>query len=323
MTCTNSTNLCLTCDAATRYPGNCTCLPGYYDDGISSACQPCLPQCVTCSNGVNCTTCTAVIKQLTSSAHCACSNGYLEPACTPCAYSCQTCITQADNCVLCDGSKYRYYYNNGSSGKGECLCYTGYYDDGTSMLCQSCHYSCLTCTSRSSCTSCPSSRVFDTSNIYCVCSSQMYQNSTSLSCSACHYSCANCSAIDVCTSCNTVSMYRIPDNLYNTSLCICSNGYYSDGTHELCLPCNSKCSTCSSYTLCTACNLTTTFRVLDTNTSTCICTFGYYESTIDNLCHICHPSCVSCNNGISCLTCKTNRVIDANNLLCVCIDGYF
>ena len=94
-----------------------------------------------------------------------------------------------------------------------------------------CHPSCLTCISASACTSCPVNRVFDTNNIYCVCNSQMYQNSTSLSCLSCHFSCANCSTYNICTLCDTLAMFRIFDNVNNTNLCICSNGYYSDGVH--------------------------------------------------------------------------------------------
>lgn len=118
LTCGNSSS-CLSCDATTRdITANCSCRPGYYDDGVSSVCQPCLAECVTCINGYTCTSCTPVIKYLASTGRCKCSAGYLEPACTECSYQCQQCTGNADNCVTCNGLVFRYYSFNNATSKG-------------------------------------------------------------------------------------------------------------------------------------------------------------------------------------------------------------
>lgn len=173
---------------------------------------------MTCTNAYSCTSCTPVIKYLTSTSQCKCSAGYLEPSCSVCSYQCQQCTTTADNCVSCNGLNFRYYQLNNVTNKGDCLCYDGYYSDNINSLCLQCHYSCKTCTSSTACLSCPTNRQFDVNNQYCECVSQYYQNSQSLNCLPCHYSCSNCSDYSVCTLCSSANK-----RVYNavTKICNC------------------------------------------------------------------------------------------------------
>lgn len=110
----------------------------------------------------------------------------------------------------------------------QCPCYDGYFDDGSNELCASCHYSCLTCTSYSSCVTCPANRFKNGS--LCSCVDQFYENSLNKKCLQCHYSCKTCQTYSECTSCD-ISIFRTfpisePSNL---TLCACSNGYYDNG----------------------------------------------------------------------------------------------
>lgn len=181
---------------------------------------------MTCANPYNCTSCTSVIRYLTSAARCKCSSGYYEPSCLACTYQCLECTGAADNCVTCNGLAYRYFNFNNATGKGECLCYQGYYSDNVNTLCKPCHYSCLNCTDSTACLSCPVNRIFDTNNQFCVCSAQYYLNNQSLNCVPCHYSCSACSDYSVCTQCNPAK-FRLLNAI--TKLCACSAGYYDDG----------------------------------------------------------------------------------------------
>lgn len=48
-----------------------------------------------------------------------------------CHYSCLTCTNTADrDCLTCERNNYRYIY------EGYCVCFDGFYDDGSSDTCQ-------------------------------------------------------------------------------------------------------------------------------------------------------------------------------------------
>ena len=87
----SSTATCLTCDSATRNISNlanCICLEGFYDDGLSISCKPCLAECLACINGNNCSSC-PVNKVLTSTQNCLCQAKTYPPNCLACNHRCQ------------------------------------------------------------------------------------------------------------------------------------------------------------------------------------------------------------------------------------------
>lgn len=111
LTCNHAT-LCLTCDMTNNTRvfnnGQCDCVPGYYDNGISSVCGPCSYVCLTCVASLSCQTCDPLknrVYNLTSTT-CECPLGYydigngVDSMCYQCQSSCYTC-TNSTACQTC------------------------------------------------------------------------------------------------------------------------------------------------------------------------------------------------------------------------------
>jgi proprotein convertase subtilisin/kexin type 5 len=127
LTCTNS-SICVTCDSATRNTADlsiCSCLTGFYDNGISSSCLACSSTCLTCNNPNNCTTCPSN-RVLTSLQTCICAARTFDPYCLSCDFSCLSCTSTSTTCTSCNGTAMRYL----NTSTSQCLCYAGYYSDG-------------------------------------------------------------------------------------------------------------------------------------------------------------------------------------------------
>lgn len=95
-----------------------------------------------------------------------------------------------------------------------------------------------------------------------------------------------------------------------TSLCydVCPDGTYSNSTIYMCLPCSYTCLTCSSFSVCTNCNLTTNrFQ----NGTTCPPSPGYFDNGTSNTvpCSTVLPGCTSCTDNTTCLTCNSSYYI--------------
>jgi proprotein convertase subtilisin/kexin type 5 len=130
---------------------------------------------------------------------------------------------------------------------------TGYYDDTVNEVCPQCNLTCLTCINGLTCSSCDSARMrtlnstadyAGNTNLKCPCIYKYYSPAPDQICLACHYSCAVCSAgaANNCLYC-TIDAHR--SLVLASSTCKCSNGFYDDGSNELCLPCDAACSICT------------------------------------------------------------------------------
>lgn len=155
---------------------------------------------------------------------------------------CTACYTVTQNRIL-DGNT--------------CVCNSiGYYDDGSSVTCPSCSYTCRTCTGGSSaqCIDCLSTnlRTFDLGT--CPCNPYYYDNGAPM-CVACDRTCYTCSAggSSNCITCNAADFRLVT----NVNTCPCIVGYYDVSPNSICSTCLYSCYTCSgSHTTCTSCNLT-------------------------------------------------------------------
>jgi hypothetical protein len=81
-----------------------------------------------------------------------------------------------------------------------------YFQSGTLVVCASCHFSCASCSSSSSCLGCniTKGRIKDTS--YCKCLSTYYDDLKFEECISCPITCFTCNSFG-CLTCNS-SNYR-------------------------------------------------------------------------------------------------------------------
>lgn len=144
LTCTDRNNAlaCSDCQPH-RYKtssNSCLCSNGFYENITLETCEPCKNSCETCSNSYECVTCPNPTQfhrnQFVDSAkQCRCWPGYYDDgaskACQLCYHSCKTCSgPEKTHCQQCPDSATSFRYKNTTTN--ECLCETGYYDDGSS-----------------------------------------------------------------------------------------------------------------------------------------------------------------------------------------------
>jgi hypothetical protein len=164
-------------------------------------------------------------------------------------------------------SKFSYFWYR----KLTCPDYT--FLNGT--VCQSCHFSCLTCidSASTSCLTCPTTRTYISTNRTCACITNYIDVNVSLCVQlTCQYSCSTCANLNQCATCN--SGYG---RILNGTDCICK-GYTVDvyatmGT-IICYPCYATCYSCSSPFLdgnCLSCNSVKDHRTYFASNNTCIC----------------------------------------------------
>lgn len=255
--------------------------------------------------------------------------------CANCHRTCATCNGLTDGyCLTCPTSSNRV--TNPVSGKCDCL--PGFYDDGSTSVCQPCHFSCSTCMGPNSnqCITCPSGANRDdnsaTGSHDCPCSARFYEKNVLL-CGACDISCGNCSgpASNQCLTCSTTSN-RITTP--SSGSCSCLPGFYSNAA-VVCPACHQSCATCSGglSTNCLTCpDPVTTFRNNNSLTNgSCPCQSPYNDVGVQ-ICSQCHFSCKTCSgpNANQCLTCPTFSVSGRKNPIgslteCVCdkANGYY
>lgn len=137
--------------------------------------------------------------------------------CASCGYRCLTC-TNSTSCSSCDAT------TRNTTDLANCVCLTGFYDDGVSSSCLPCHSTCLECTNPNNCTSCVTNRYLTTSQT-CLCVDRTFEPL----CQACHYSCLTCITSNItCQSCNGTA-FRLYNSAANT--CNCYTSYYDDGSN--------------------------------------------------------------------------------------------
>ncbi|CAD8084764.1 unnamed protein product [Paramecium primaurelia] len=307
---------------------SCLCPPKSYDEPGNPQCIICHNTCLTCigSQSNQCLTCNEVTKRsLNISGECLCDSKYYDSGqseCQACSNVCLECQTSADNCISCQPDKYL----NGNS----CICRTklqgssiSKYQTSNSMTCQSCHYSCLNCTGRSSneCNSCwdLENRILQGKS--CVCMNN-YFDIGKPKCQQCNYRCQNCSISEtLCLSCPPLSL-RILIN----SQCLCPDGYYDDGKNSICQQCHYSCKTCTQIaTKCVSCSGTSQ-RFFDSVFNSCLCKNTYYDAGVE-ICSLCHHSCLTCNGQQynQCISCIDQNVSFRvyNEGICQCLIGYY
>lgn len=243
--------------------------------------------------------------------------------CQPCDPTCYQCTGASNICTACYNSQNRVLVGT------SCVCDSagGFYDDGTSYVCPSCHYSCLTCNGpgSSSCLTCdmvtPANRYFNVNA--CPCMVGFYDASSKV-CMPCHYSCAtatcNGGTSTSCASCNS-AMNRAALN--SSFACPCAPGYYDVGV-EMCILCHYSCLTCSgTNTNCLSCDATD-FRSLNSASKTCPCNTGYYDNMVA-LCAACDSTCWTCSGAlaINCLSCDPAAQRTKVGTSCPCSVYYY
>lgn len=152
-----------------------------------------------------------------------------------------------------------------NSTTNQCECpLIGYFDDNLQSMCQTCHFTCLSCYGTSqNCTSCLNStnRVLTLNK--CLCREGYFDNG-GLMCQKCSYKCLTCDIFaDNCTSCPSTSLRTTP-----APLCDCQIGFYDDGVNTLCQVCDYRCLTCSNPFTCLSCNVSEN-RVIKTLNQMC------------------------------------------------------
>ena len=144
--CVNSSTTCLNCKnpAFVLWPNNlCTataCQAGYYNN--SGICSPCLTNCSTCDNPINCTAClTGYVFNYLYQCVNQCGSQVLYPGSKKCICgpNCVSCSVSIDNCTSCVST---YYLQNGSCGSS---CSSNTYN--SSGVCYTCPVGCSTCSS--------------------------------------------------------------------------------------------------------------------------------------------------------------------------------
>ena len=215
--------------------------------------------------------------------------------CVLCSVSCASCEGDGVSCLSCNTS------NNRQLNNKTCSCFSGYFDNSTSV-CYLCHYSCLTCTSlATNCTSCPANSSRTITNNSCPCDSGLYDPLTNSStCLTCSYSCLTCISSNTnCTSC-TLTLNRIFDS--DNLKCPCKSGYRDDGVPNctfINLTCSIPCVTCSiTASNCTSCNSTLKRKLVN---NSCICDDGFRTVDAFTCSEICGDSKIKgveqCDDG--------------------------
>lgn len=275
--CSITSTNCINCASSSYFrkigSNECTndCGTGYYGATATGLCTVCPIGCTACSLGteVTCSACQAVAGvnyYLNDGKYCvsACpltaggagQYGSLtgSPSCASCHTSCQTCSGgNNNNCITCVSGKFLAF------GLGTCLdaCPDGQYAPSSSQTCLSCNVNCKTCSGSSThCDSCSLSvngvtlYLLSTSNACLAnCPTQKFGNASTNVCDPCHSSCYTCDGpLDTdCLSCSSGNLN------VSSSKCVasCGDGKYS--SNNVCYSCASYCKTCTSGTVCTAC----------------------------------------------------------------------
>ena len=107
----------------------CECIPGYFDNYVSSTCLNCQYTCYTCINTAQCDSCSSAMYREYNNItkFCTCTTGYYDDGsnqlCANCYLMCLGCIgPNSTACTSCDAAKYRTL-----ASTGMCVCMNGYY----------------------------------------------------------------------------------------------------------------------------------------------------------------------------------------------------
>ncbi|KAL4470078.1 hypothetical protein ABPG72_008737 [Tetrahymena utriculariae] len=368
-------NNCLTCNLSQNNrvyniaTGLCQCIEGTFNVSNQARCGPCHYSCQACSSSTAsnaCISCSASNQRTYNSStnRCDCNDGYyddtLSPLCSPCNFTCKTCIKgDANSCTSCDSVNFFRQYNQAQQS---CECQNGYYSQLGIQRCQPCHFTCSTCngSAENNCQSCLlESKRYLTNSSTCACQVGFYEvvspdNPAVRICQPCNPTCFSCSTYFMCQGCRSTDNRVInpvtktcdcKDGFYQVSSggtiqsicqpcssannlivsqdkqsCICKPGYYMN-SQGICSQCPLQCSECSSFSNCTICDAAN-FRQIQSGA--CIPMAGYFESG-QKAASKCDPICKTCSvKANNCITCRTEDgfQMQSSTKQCVCNPGY-
>ncbi|XP_054995058.1 extracellular matrix organizing protein FRAS1 [Sorex araneus] len=327
LTCSHSPDHCDLCQDPTKLllGGRCvhSCGLGFYQAG--ALCLACQPQCSTCSNAHECSSCQPPL--LMQHGHCVltCGHGFYRDhhACAACSESCATCWGPTEKqCSSCRDPLHVL-----REGSCQDSCGDGFYNkQGT---CIACDQSCKSCGPNSPrCLTCVGKTVLHDRKCISECPGGYYADATGR-CKACHSSCASCSGplVSHCTSCSHPRALR-------QGLCLpsCGEGFHPE--HGVCKACHPSCLACvgPEPSHCTQCKKpedalqATLLPGMDIPSGECLphCRAQFYlEST--GRCEACHQSCVECagRSPHNCTACQPSRALLDGRCLARCPDGFF
>ena len=168
------------------------------------------------------------------------------------------------------------------------------------------------------CYQCTAGLFFNSVTRQCECQTGYYQVTQALTneiqCFPCFAPlCQTCQQAtrDTCDSCVTGATVNT-----TTNVCECNTGFFQNGA--ICTACPSKCSTCTTATLCVGCADLTTRDA----TNNCVCNAGFYEAGTA-ICSACPTLCLTCSAATVCTSCRSadNRALVLGQ--CVCATGFF
>jgi hypothetical protein len=347
---------CLSCPPGSLYDSNantCTgCLSTEFWDG--SSCQACSSPCETCSgSATHCLSCIAN-NALTSNTCAPCTgNTYFVSTTTPCSAcstTCTACTVSANACSACIAG----HGLAGGSAPAACVpCLANQFKNGE--VCANCGTNCATCSSVPACNTCtPGNTLHENSS----CSPCQVDNGFFLDGSICRVcqpspNCKRCSSTstclecfnpynlltgNICQECNVgLDLYYNPITLncgpvqycasYSTQCNQCLPTYFL-ASPTSCVQCPTNCDTCSSSTVCTACQGSYKLYPQGGNVDCDLCTSNGKFVNAGGQCADCDNSCGTCSGtSTSCLTCNTGSgykmVVGTNQCVLSCPDGYF
>lgn len=296
---------CYSCPSNRLYMSqySCDCNTNYYDTLFPNyLCVACSLSCQTCSvASTNCTSCYA-LSHLSNNV-CICNDGYYSngAVCSPCVIQCGTCLASSNFCLTCNLNHYTIL--NGST----CVCPVTKYQNASTLVCQSCYFSCWTCSgpSNNECSSCNSSfnRQFNSILSQCDWLAGYYEINLLMKCSKCDALCKTCilSSPYNCTSCNggflligsTCMPSIICSNYYYEGLCISKCPTTSYPLLNICYQCTGRCLECLSPNICLSC-LRPYFYDPQSKSCLVVCIDGFYASQSNNTCASCPINCALC-----------------------------
>lgn len=248
--------------------------------------------------------------------------------CVDCAIlngGCRTCnVTHCIDCqpglLLFQGANVSLNpYAPSSPSFSRCVqqCPDAHYANTTSLRCERCPTSCLTCVSAFECRTCPSGHFLH--NGQCLTSAQCpvgtFADAAQARCVPCAPSCTSCSSATTCTSC--ISGFSL-----NSSTCVqlCPAGTYK--LNLTCAKCHYLCATCfgGEYSQCLTCPAGA-FNFQGECVQTC--PDGYFTDSASSACKACPAPALSCLSSTSLLSCRSGYFLLNNNCLQECPSGYY
>lgn len=268
---------CMVC--VPNQPSVCiTCASGFYLNSNSS-CSACPLFCSTCTSASTCTSLLTPIGYSIATVNGQSVLGVCDPGC----YSCSQ--NNPSSCTVCIPGFYLMTASNSSAKLGVCTpcnsncmycvigqpnnctaCFAGANFNAANSTCSNCAFPCITCSTSTFCTSCPSGYSLSVSG---VCT-QITSNST-------------CG--DNCGTCVQASSGANPMCINCLAGFVLANGF--------CVLCPAACSVC-----------TLNQNTLTGNQPTCsACNVGNFLNKQSLTCQSCSTGCGACFNSTVCLTC--------------------